>query len=1762
MDDLKRFLVELSPHFCYKDNRQVKVNVYKAFYWAITGEGKYFSELFTGSVEDHAEILGGFKWNPTEHLSKKPFFVNTGIGEYSHPKQQICGYTFKEGDAIYRCAECGYDDTCVICGHCFNKEDHVNHNVSLYYAGSGNEGMCDCGDDTAFKSQLDCACQGTLDVETNFREYIHDALHIAFDYVLDVTNFSISSLPFVHDNLENRGQRVFDTRQLSDFGALPFHKYGSVDENTYDSWYLVLWNDENHNYDEAQTAIRAATGLSISAAEKIARLINASGRAVLKEETEPRALLSSQKLAEADGLVCTIMSRRDYVREMIVGAILNWVCDIITFSSNSAFREECKKQLGILLLKPNYEFSKSLSSEMFPSSITQLADQCFRCGLVVDGVLDDMSPLSIVKSDFSLDQLIDRFVTPEKANRRHDSRLQYLLYFEIRFPLRTRKLCRKIFLALIGGEQASKAQFADQYIEAYSQLLIISALSDREEALSCMDHIRVQLLTCPRTNARVLEKKSLGRLLGPVCWLIEHFASLKNSTNGLLNIKEIVYDVRSKREKSSIEKAIGSSINDITYIFAKNDSSDILSCISSDDSFYWLLTLMKFYQGSLPITRKVGEHVSQELLKDVLIFLQRSVPIYFITKCATLADPSVGVSDVLKRFFALYNKHMGSTSLKPKSKVSVNPISLINPINAFASRLIQATPVSDLAEIISSHDLALLHLADISLKSIVLNSQVKIGLWIRNGSSVSRQASYYSEYSLKELSYFRDMQYIQAAGVYSLGEMAYSRDLHILQTALVFGNSRDVLEMIIDLWEFEDWYSGEVGSELTVYEDRFGYACEQLIKVLYHIFTDRSLFQTQQLEKGPDMFIRRICYSLCDKPKSFSDLITEFDGDDIDVGVFESHLQKCALLQSPSGITDSGVYRLRPEYYEQLDPLSSCVDLSRFESVAESLIKNLSKSRKIKENEVVLEPKFVRASCERVNEKLLSFFTTREFAKLMYKLMRESIDSGQEIYIQQLLHFLHAILVDVQSSETMKKHLDTYIDIPICDLLLTIAESSMSSAVTVKADYLLTKLIDMDDRVTKSLLDCFGESHIQHYKKRKLGEFHLSDKRKSTAERRKSKIMKKLAKQQQSFLAKNEVSETVNSHENPNIRHCVVCGEPESSKELFGILLCLTNNSTFWKVPPFEDEFTRLAFAGYDANLPREEGSIYSAGYPYKKMREKGLFKQISAMMASSCGHGIHHACFTRQQLRMPLFPCLLCHNVHHFFLPSFIMPVKLTHGETLLQGGVLENLSRLGEQNCALLAKRLLSEDYWVEDAKPLKKMIPVLFQSLDKFFTEAHSRSHDNLLSLSRLIADTIRGNEIASRVDGNCSLRNFLNQTSSQFRCTVISLLQHHAIMASQHLDKPAEPHDIAESSIFTEVIMKYLNGYGPALDYIQKGYVKLIVVLSFELMNILKSNCFNFAKNQAFYKSYDDHIEADFRSYFGSLFESFEDGIDTIHVEREKLIAFFLDSLTQIASVYLRQCSIFWDLLTAIQSENGYERSVEIRKLNVDLDKAEEESVYEVLCSFFDLPTITTLIKDLNSSSTKWQFAAQFAQNYTLAKYREDKSEGRTLMEYPGRISLIEIPSDYNACIVDPIFKTRKAQADSICLSCGKYLNSRQILSHYQECSCMSLYFTPSKNTLKMVIKIDITHLNAEIPAPYLTVHGEIKRRGVQGKASLSIMRYTHINKLWLNCGLYGFVTRLFFDGHPPPFLRPDLPTFDEIFEGDEDEFLEDFMIPSD
>lgn len=55
----------------------------------------------------------------------------------------VCGRTFRAGDSIYKCRDCGHDNTCVVCADCFHNGDHEGHDYKIIRSGGG---CCDCGD--------------------------------------------------------------------------------------------------------------------------------------------------------------------------------------------------------------------------------------------------------------------------------------------------------------------------------------------------------------------------------------------------------------------------------------------------------------------------------------------------------------------------------------------------------------------------------------------------------------------------------------------------------------------------------------------------------------------------------------------------------------------------------------------------------------------------------------------------------------------------------------------------------------------------------------------------------------------------------------------------------------------------------------------------------------------------------------------------------------------------------------------------------------------------------------------------------------------------------------------------------------------------------------------------------------------------------------------------------------------------------------------------------------------------------------------------------------------------------------------------------------------------------------------------------------------------------------------------------------------------------------------------------------------------------
>lgn len=83
----------------------------------------------------------------------------TGLGpEYASERRGMpCGHIFRKGEAIWRCRDCALDDTCVLCEPCFNNSVHSREQHDVVFSVSASSGgCCDCGDEEAWKRDIEC----------------------------------------------------------------------------------------------------------------------------------------------------------------------------------------------------------------------------------------------------------------------------------------------------------------------------------------------------------------------------------------------------------------------------------------------------------------------------------------------------------------------------------------------------------------------------------------------------------------------------------------------------------------------------------------------------------------------------------------------------------------------------------------------------------------------------------------------------------------------------------------------------------------------------------------------------------------------------------------------------------------------------------------------------------------------------------------------------------------------------------------------------------------------------------------------------------------------------------------------------------------------------------------------------------------------------------------------------------------------------------------------------------------------------------------------------------------------------------------------------------------------------------------------------------------------------------------------------------------------------------------------------------------------
>ncbi|KAK8007921.1 hypothetical protein PG989_001911 [Apiospora arundinis] len=79
----------------------------------------------------------------------------------ANPSPTKCKRRFRQGELMYACPKCGYDDETVFCSDCFNWVDHQGHGAESVVA-NHDEAYCDCGHSHSIRRPVTCANHGSM----------------------------------------------------------------------------------------------------------------------------------------------------------------------------------------------------------------------------------------------------------------------------------------------------------------------------------------------------------------------------------------------------------------------------------------------------------------------------------------------------------------------------------------------------------------------------------------------------------------------------------------------------------------------------------------------------------------------------------------------------------------------------------------------------------------------------------------------------------------------------------------------------------------------------------------------------------------------------------------------------------------------------------------------------------------------------------------------------------------------------------------------------------------------------------------------------------------------------------------------------------------------------------------------------------------------------------------------------------------------------------------------------------------------------------------------------------------------------------------------------------------------------------------------------------------------------------------------------------------------------------------------------------------
>lgn len=1758
-------------------DKLLKEHVFRYLFFLISKKGETLPLLFPkGQGQDASVFPETYDEALAVYLEevKEPFYKIDASrrGNVHQHSGRNCGRKFQVGEPIYRCHECGYDDTCVLCIYCFNAADHECHHVYTDICSEFNTGICDCGDQEAWHNELHCKAEeealtnkSLVDEsgpeEVFLQRLSQDVLEVVlievFDHFIDLFNQNIEPLPTLQKDITLKLREMVQQGKVEEraifLEALAYKndyteksdqnsqtvKEGSASSVDLKDYAVIIYNDEYHNYSQATTALRQGVPDN-KHTDILTSKIDGEGRALLKCSEELSAVIGGFFAVQTNGLSATLTSWSEYIHQETCKYCILWLNHCLSIPI-PAFQSAFRSVMGKVLLSKYDRAPKSVDMtsvvrDYFGSKFNESDPYRF-----VDlSILSEGNgiPLGhhkeLAKNDLDhISNTLNEVVAP--TNKQYaNSRLQYIFYFDNRYWKKLRKDLQNVIIPTLSSDINYKPLFCRQVVEIFNHITRSVAFMDREPLLTVLRECVVQLFTCPKDANMIFSMGSFEDILWSV---IDVFAEFSKLEGGLL----IWQKVQKTNPTKSYSISFKQGLYAVETLLSKVSDGNI---VLSSENFISIVTLFKLFNGAYKIKRKEGEHVLHED-QHFIPYLEYTTSVYSIiqTIAKVLENSKEPINKpLLLKSIELLTSFLGHRSLTYKLihdsheiikfEVHKQRVAFMNPVQTLYSFLIEKCELRSALRA-TAYCSDFLTISDFALRSVVLCAQIFVGFWVRNGMSVLHQSKYYK--NNPELS-------------------SYARDIHLNQLAFLREDDDipRVIYNLLDRWALLDWFSGEAEFEHTIYEDKIVPIVQQFIAFVYQILTERHFFMTFSSAKERRMYHIRsaVIYNLFTKPLSYSKLLRSMpDYLTEDTTELDTALKEVSTFVEPKGLADSGVFKLKLTLYGVVDPLKLLNMENEFESSAATIKTHLSSRKKGKFDDIIQPQIIPPQDLDPASIELGKFTRTDIFAKLVYKLLQVCIDKEDGTFLYELLHLVHGIFKDKELIDGNISIPESYISKPICSQLMTIANSkhnAFSEDIKKKAQYLLESMLTIrPEEITDSLITSFGEQYVEDYKAKRMSH-NVNNveseklQRKRLIKKRQEKLLAKFNSQQSKFMKGNE-AQLWAQNKTSNDDDVVMEDVDSQPFEEFTCALCQDCTSTDLFVVPAYHDHTPLFRPGNILNVEEfatdwgsfsnnPEKLTYNDDKTLESFRDNG--NRGSKKVLVSCNHSVHHCCFKRyvqkKRFTSNAFICPLCQTYS-----NCILPIRRTSKQDT--GLTIDGLVN-GEVSVDVLSR--LFESFSAADFKNVYSTFNLVTLHSHSYDKAARStpgfESKDTAFILAVHWANTISMLEVASRLDKspNATLLKTREQKFKTLKNTLICI-----VLMCYGIGKPNPEFDPYvnkdgiiwnQNQIFQYIVKRCLFSQEPLRESIGQA-----------LANFSKQLLLDFVKGLA-------NVDVD------KMYERAERHGGLHKVPSEEFSS-TLKAICLVGATGSELCQKACDLAFTCLLRNllpTLRRCLILVKVFHDLVKDQEEE--EMVVNGTNLSDQSSLqlpdyVDQVVAALTEFTSLQQLlAVGVPCMKPSNDSYLIKIPYENCGIVKLVNLATYLNTYVTNSKkIKLREEHSlhvqnvsnrldFKICLTCGVKVHLRpdrhEMSKHLQKYCFKTFGAFLIPNTSEVCLHLSQPPSTVYISAPYLNSHGEAGRNAMKrgDMTVLNLKRYEFLNNLWISNEIPGYISRVMGD----------------------------------